>query len=140
MIFKKFAAKFSCTPRVLACHAVTWPVMEKIIHTNDSVRSVAISPDGSRIVSGSDDEMILVWDAETGKQLGAPLRGHTDRVSSVAFSPDGSRIVSGSHDKRIRIWDAATSKPLGAPLRGHTDRVSSVAISPDWESHCVRFT
>jgi WD40 repeat protein len=72
------------------------------------VTSVAFSPDGSRIVSGSDDKTIRLWDATTGEQIGDPLVGHTDWVRSVAFSPDGSRIVSGSDDKTIRLWNATT--------------------------------
>ena len=66
-------------------------------HT-DAVYSVAFSPDGKRIVSGSDDKTVQVWDADTGQPIGQPLTGHTDAVSSVAFSPDGKRIVSGSDD------------------------------------------
>ena len=131
MIFKKFAAKFPCTPRVLTCQAVTWPVIETIIHTNALVYTVAISPDGSRIVSNSNDYTIQVWDAATGKPLGTPLLGHTCYVLSVAILLDGSRIVSSSLDKTIRVWDAGTGKPLGGPLLGHTDHVWSVAISPD---------
>ena len=60
------------------------------------VTSVAFSPDGKRIVSGSGDKTVRVWDAATGQPVGAPLTGHTDSVTSVAFSPDGQRIVSGS--------------------------------------------
>jgi WD40 repeat protein len=72
-----------------------------------------------------------MWDAETGKALGAPLQGHTDRLWSVAISPDGTRIVSGSNDNTIRMWDAETGKAFGVPLQGRTDRVWSVAISHD---------
>ena len=68
------------------------------------VNSVSFSPDGKRIVSGSDDNTIRIWDATTGKELEI-LEGHTDWVNSVSFSPDGKRIVSGSDDKTIRIWD-----------------------------------
>jgi WD40 repeat protein len=64
----------------------------------DWVWSVAISPDGKHIVSGSDDKTILVWNMETCKQFSAPLRGHTGWVQCVAISPDGKRIVSGSSD------------------------------------------
>ncbi|CAG7849701.1 SubName: Full=Related to archipelago beta form (F-box-WD40 repeat protein) {ECO:0000313/EMBL:CCA74347.1}, partial [Serendipita indica DSM 11827] len=99
-------------------------------HTKD-VNAIAFSPDGSRIVSASDDNTIRLWDAETGQSLGEPLRGHTSSVSAVAFSPDGSRIVSGSEDKTIRLWNAETGQSLGDPLRGHTNWVSAVAFSPD---------
>ena len=67
--------------------------------------SVAYSPDGMRIISGSDDKTIQIWDAQSGK-LENTLEGHTSSVLSVAYSPDGMRIISGSDDKTIRIWDA----------------------------------
>ena len=62
-------------------------------HTG-SVLSVAFSPDGKRIVSGSEDETLKVWDAVSG-QVTLTLKGHSSSVNSVGFSPDGKRIVSG---------------------------------------------
>jgi len=82
-------------------------------------------------VSGSHDKTIRMWDAETGKPLGAPLQRRTQCVWSVAISLDGTRIVSGSEDKTIQMWDAETGEALGAPLQGHTAGVLSVAILPD---------
>jgi hypothetical protein len=92
---------------------------------------VGFSPDGRRLVSGSWDNTLRLWDAATGKPIGPPLQGHTNSVLSVAFSPDGRRIVSGSVDNTLRLWDAATGKPIGPPLQGHTSWVYSVAFSPD---------
>ena len=103
----------------------------KIIATPDAVTSVAFSPDGKRIVSGSSDNTLRLWDAATGQPIGAPLTGHTDSVNSVAFSPDGKRIVSGSDDKTVRVWDADTGQQIGPRLTGHRDDVRSVVFSPD---------
>jgi WD40 repeat protein len=93
-----------------------------------AVWSVAFSPNGATIASGSTDGLVKIWDAATGKQL-QELSGHTDAVLSVAFSPDGATIASGS-DRLVRIWDAATGMQL-LDLNGHTGEVWSMAFSPD---------
>jgi WD40 repeat protein/subtilase family serine protease len=97
-------------------------------HT-DWVRSVAFSPDGSLIASGSVDYTIKLWRVSDGA-LVRTLTGHTSGVSSVAFSPDGSLIASGSGDRTIRLWRVSDGA-LVATLTGHTSGVSSVAFSPD---------
>ncbi len=97
------------------------------------VMSVAFSSDGERIVSGSSDKTMRLWDAKTGASIGQPFKGHEDGISSVAFSPDGRRIVSGSSDKTVRLWDAKTGASIGQPFKGHEKGVSSVAFSPDGE-------
>ncbi len=66
--------------------------------------SVAFSPDGKRLVSGSGDKTIKLWDTATGKEL-LTLKGHSSTVFSVAFSPDGKRLASGSMDETIKVWD-----------------------------------
>ncbi|KAL0947042.1 hypothetical protein HGRIS_013187 [Hohenbuehelia grisea] len=110
----------------------SWPPTETlVIRTSSSIRSVGISRDSTKIVSGSEDTMICVWDVETGEQVGAALKGHTRRINSVAFSPDGTKIASGSDDGTVRLWDVATGKQVGDPMEGDGYGVNSVAFSPD---------
>ncbi|MFM2062804.1 MAG: hypothetical protein RLZZ507_2474 [Cyanobacteriota bacterium] len=98
-------------------------------HTS-SVNSVAFSPDGSMVVSGSLDNTVRLWDAKTGEAIAQPITGHTGSVNSVAFNPDGNTVVSGSKDKTVRLWDVNTGKAIGQ-LYSHAQPVTSVAFSPD---------
>ncbi|KAG9231601.1 putative WD-repeat protein [Amylocarpus encephaloides] len=93
------------------------------------VSSVAFSPDGKQVVSGSDDRTVQLWDTATGAAL-QTFEGHSNWVTSVAFSPDGKQVVSGSRDKTVRVWDAVTGVVLQR-FKGHRDWVTSVAFSPD---------
>jgi WD40 repeat protein len=90
---------------------------------------LVVSPDGKHLASGNYDNLVLLWDAETGEQLRS-FNGHADYVSSVAFSPDGKLIVSGSYDGTIRIWDAESGKQLRS-LDPRAGKVYSIAFSPD---------
>src|SRR6266851_1717169 len=96
------------------------------------VFSVAISPDGQTLVSGSWDNTIKVWELSTGKLI-RTLTGHADAVWSVAISPDGQTLVSGSIDKTIKVWELSTGK-LVRTLTDHAAEVWSVAISPDGQT------
>ena len=98
---------------------------------DDVVTSVAFSPNGRHVVSGSWDKTVRVWDVQTGQSVMDPLKGHNRCVTSVAFSPDGRYIVSGSHDKTVRVWDAQTGQTVMGPLKGHESWVTSVAFSPN---------
>ncbi len=104
-------------------------VQVSAITGHTGIRSAAFSPDGTRIVTASDDGTARVWDARTGQQV-LLLSGHTDRVLSAVFSRDGRRIVTASGDKTARVWEAGTGRQV-VLLSGHTDRVLSAAFSPD---------
>jgi len=100
-------------------------------HTN-WVNSAAWSPDGSRIVTASQDGTARIWNAKSGAPL-AVLKGHTGSVNSAAWSPDGTRIATASKDNTARIWDAQSGAPL-AVLEGHKDSLNGLlnaAWSPD---------
>lgn len=93
------------------------------------VTSVAFSPDGRYIASGSADNTVKLWEVSTSREI-RTLLGRKSGVSSVAFSPDGRYIVSGSWDKTIKLWDVATGREIRT-LVGHSQAVTSVAFSPD---------
>jgi len=93
------------------------------------VTSVAFSPDGREVLTGSKDMTARLWETASGNEI-RRFEGHTDHVTSVAFSPDGREVLTGSRDKSARLWDAATGQELRR-FEGHTDHVTSVAFSPD---------
>ena len=98
------------------------PELQQLQGHDNNVSSVAFSPDGSKIVSGSYDKTIRVWNASTGVEMLPPLQGHNDWIQSVAFSSDRSKIVSGSHDKTIRVWNASTGVEM-LPLDTGVDKI-----------------
>ncbi len=96
---------------------------------NPPIQAVAISPDGQRAISGSDDGTLRFWDLQNG-QLLQILKGHTDKVRSVAITPDRQRAVSGSDDGTVKFWDLDNGQVLQT-LQGHAGKVRSVDITPD---------
>ena len=104
---------------------------ELVVQTghSSSVSSVAFSPDGKLLASGSNDNTMKLWDVATGREL-RTFTGHSRGVNSVAFGPDGKLLASGSDDKTVRLWEAATGHLLRT-LTGHSKSITSVAFSPD---------
>jgi WD40 repeat protein/serine/threonine protein kinase len=97
-------------------------------HTS-GVISVAFSPNGRWIATGSGDRTVRMWNAATGR-LERTFTGHANIVFAVAFSPDGTRLASSSQDRTVKIWDA-TPGPETPTLAGDGAPLFSVAFSPD---------
>ena len=131
-LLRQWKRQYPNTLLVKAGKLEQWPLILHVFHGHDKeVQSVAFSPDGTRIISGSGDNTIQLWDVASGTAIGEPLKKHSGRVSSVAFSPNGTCIVSGSIDRTIQLWDATSGTAIGKPLQGHSEKVLSVAFSPD---------
>ncbi|KIK24665.1 hypothetical protein PISMIDRAFT_645323 [Pisolithus microcarpus 441] len=133
MLSRMLMPKFSHLVGISVGGLKEWPAVQQALegHTG-GVNSARFSSDGKRIVSGSSDKTVRIWDAERGVQIGVqiggPLEGHTDWVISVGFSSDGKRIVSGSLDKTIRIWDAHGYEAVQSMWVAHN---SGVGFSSD---------
>lgn len=90
--------------------------------------SLCVSGDGRKIVSGSYDTTVRVWDTSATSSPAKVLKGHKKPVTSVGISQSGRWIVSGSPDGTVRVWNTIQSSAAEFMV-GHTDRVSSVSIS-----------
>ena len=93
------------------------------------ISSLAFSPDGHRVATGSWDTTARVWDASTGAPVTPPMR-HDRLVYQLTFSADGRRLLVASGNLHARLWDAATGEPLTLPLK-QDDQVVRARFSPD---------
>jgi uncharacterized protein with WD repeat len=92
-----------------------------------AVTSVAISPDGKQLATGSADNSVQVWDLPTGRAI-MRFQGHNKGVECVAFSPDGKVLASGGQDNAVRLWDLARGNQV---RQLEAEAVRCVAFSPD---------
>ena len=102
-------------------------LLQTLTGHSHSVNSVAYSPDGQTLASGSNDNTIKLWNVNTGKLL-QTLKSHSYSVNSVAYSPDSQTLASASGDNTIKLWNVKTGELLQT-LKSHS--VNSVAYSPD---------
>ncbi|KAF8835253.1 WD40 repeat-like protein, partial [Paxillus ammoniavirescens] len=91
------------------------------------VRCVCFHPDENKLVSGSSDKTLRIWDRKTG--AAQVLSGHSEAVLCVDVSRDGKMIVSDSEDKRVRIWNGESGE-MRHIFQGHEDYVNSMQFSP----------
>jgi WD40 repeat protein len=107
---------------------VTYTVNRKVVSTlnghSADVTSVSWNPEGKKIVSGSRDATLRIWEVATG-QVVSTIEGHSGYVYSVSWSGDGTLIASGLSDKTVKIWNATTYLLLNT-LEGHRESVTSV--------------
>ena len=134
--WQRHKSKFAIALAVIALYVtglliyLNWDYSLKTITEHSKyVNSVCWSPDGKYLASGSGDETLIIWNANSGQRL-KTLKGHSESVRSVCWSPDGKHLASGSRDKTVIIWDAESGEKLKT-LEGHSHWVKSVSWSPD---------
>lgn len=119
--------------RVIRANLANWQgsilPLRHVLDHKDHVYTLAFSPDGKALVSGSRDGTARIWNVATGAQITPPLK-HGAEICTVRFSPNGDAILTGSHDGTARVWNAATGAPITPPLNVGA-KVRAAVFSPD---------
>lgn len=116
-------------PMTSALMAPGGPLLHTLTGHHSSVRAVAITADGKRALSASEDHTLKVWDLVQGKEL-RTLVGHGAGVSSVALLAGEECAISSSYDRTLKVWRLDSGQEV-CTLQGHTDSVNAVAVIPD---------
>lgn len=119
----------SCSSDALKLWDMRTGALIRTIARKGGLRAVAVTPDGRRVLVGTHDKTVEVWDSATGRRARPTLRGHRHAVKSVAISKNGRLAVTGSSDSTAKSWDLKTGRCL-ATFSGHTNIVRGVALSP----------
>lgn len=106
-----------------------WQLIGQQASGDSILISVSLSPDGSKLVTGSVEGTIRLWQAEPLRQLGE-LGGHDARIKATAFSNDGSEVVSCGDDKQIKLWNVEQRK-LIQTIGDHSSPIYAIAFSKD---------
>ncbi|MBO3460830.1 serine/threonine protein kinase [Aetokthonos hydrillicola Thurmond2011] len=133
----KQSGESGTAPRAKSLPVVVFPENWRCVHTlkdhSNMVHTVATSPNGQLVASGSNDSTIKLWQLDTGKllrSLGGWFSGHSSMVHTVTFSPDGQVLASGSWDDTIKLWQVTTGREIRT-LMAHSNWVNSLVFSPD---------
>ena len=132
LISKSFWKSVSSSVQGSLINAVTLAREQNFFEkSEDAVYSIAFTPDGKNIVTGSNDKSVHLWDV-TGNQIWqTPANGHTETVTTIALSPNGQIIASGSKDKTICLWDLQGNLIKRIKTQGE---ITGIAFSPDGQT------
>jgi len=110
---------------LFALAALLAPADDFVGHTRE-VSSLAVSPDGKWLASGSVDLTVRIWDTKS-RACVKVLEGHDGEVKSLAFSPDGNVLATGEMYKKVRFWDVA-SGTLKRTVTGYEGAVNGLVL------------
>jgi hypothetical protein len=97
------------------------------------VTSIAFSPDGKTLASGTEEGPIALWDAQSLQSIDQSFTGYPGVIYDIAFSPDGSILASGGNDGAIVLWDVQSRQIIGRPLAGHTSGINNTLLA-GWQT------
>jgi WD40 repeat protein len=116
-------------PLTLSLTSPNEPLIRTFTGHSSSIWSVAVTPDGEQVISGSQDGTLKIWNLKTGILVDT-IAAHNGSVNAVSIIPDGSHIISGSYDNTLKVWNLKT-RGLVHTLTGHASSVNAIAVTPD---------